>query len=190
MQPAIQPTPYELLEVLPEGLTGEVLNGQLYTQPRPSGPHGRVSFKLASRIDGPYDEGLGGPGGWWIFIEPEVHLVRDVEVVVPDLAGWRREHMPLPPKDHRFEATPDWICEILSPSTGNKDRRIKLPLYAHYGVSYAWLIDPNKRTLETYRLVASDWIETGRFADTDQVAAPPFESAAIELAGLWLPAWP
>ena len=187
MQTALQPALYELLEALPAGLTGEILNGQLYTQPRPSGPHGRASFKLASRIDGPYDDGIGGPGGWWIFIEPEVHLVRDLEVVAPDLAGWRRERMPLPPEGHRFGIVPDWVCEILSPSTASKDREIKLPLYAHYGVQYIWLVDPIARTLETYRLAAGVWVETGRFAGGDRVAAAPFEAVSIDLKDLWLP---
>jgi len=147
----------------------------------------RVSFKLAFEIGGPYDVGVGGLGGWWIFTEPEVHFARDEEVTVPDLAGWRRERMPMPPEDHRFEVVPDWVCEILSPSTASKDRKIKLPLYVHYGVSYVWLIDPVARTLEVYRLDAGAWLEIDRFADADQVVAPPFESVAIDLGDLWLP---
>jgi Uma2 family endonuclease len=127
MQLALQPTLYELLEALPEGLTGEILDGQLHTIPRPSGRHGRASTILTTRLFDPYDQGRGGPGGWWIFVEPEVHFVRDREVVVPDLAGWKRQRMPNPPDDQRFEVAPDWVCEILSPSTESKDRKIKRP---------------------------------------------------------------
>lgn len=123
--------------------------------------------------------------------EPEIHFARNLEVVVPDLAGWRRERMPYPPEeDHRFEVVPDWICEILSPSTAGMDREIKLPLYVHYGVQYAWLIDPIEHTLEAYRLDAGVWVESGRFADADRVIAPPFEAVGIELEGLWLPRRP
>ncbi len=133
---------------------------------------------------------MGGPGGWWIFIEPEVHFVRDVEVIVPDLAGWRRERMPYLPEDHRFKVVPDWICEILSPSTASKDREVKMPLYVRYGVQYAWLIDPVKRTLEACRLETGAWIEVGCFADTDQVAVPPFEAVSLDLKALWAPRRP
>jgi len=190
LQPAIQPTLYESLEVLPEGVTGEILNGQLHTQPRPSGAHTKASSVLGIELGGPFHKGRGGPGGWWIYDEPEIHFERNLEVAVPDLAGWRRERMPYLPEDQRFEVVPDWICEILSPSTASKDRKVKMPLYARYGVRYAWLIDPAERTLEAYRLDAGAWVEAGRFADTDQVVAPPFEAVSIDLEGLWPPPRP
>ena len=185
--PAHQPTLYEALEALPEGVIGEILNGQLHTQPRPAIPHARVALDLAIGVGGPYDKGIGGPGGWWIFPEPEVHLVRDVEVAVPDLAGWRRERMPILPTGHRVEVVPDWVCEILSPSTKRKDRQNKMPLYARYGMRYAWLIDPVEQTLEVYRLDAGAWVEIDHFAGADQVRVPPFEAVSIDLKGLWLP---
>jgi len=190
MQPAIQPTLYESLEALPEGVTGEILNGQLHTQPRPAGPHAVSGSVLGADLLGPFQKGVGGPGGWWIIDEPELHFERDLEVLVPDLAGWRHERMPYVPEDQRFEVVPDWVCEILSPSTKRKDRKIKLPLYAHYGVRYAWLIDPVERTLEAYRLEAGAWIESGRFTDADQVAAPPFEAVSLDLEVVWAPRRP
>jgi Uma2 family endonuclease len=188
MQPALRPTLYEQLEALPEGLTGEILNGQVHTQPRPSGPHARVASRFARTIGRSYDDGIDGPGGWWIFVKPEVHFRRDVEVAVPDLAGWRRERMPHPPRDQRFEVVPDWVCEILSPSTASKDRQVKMPLYASYAVAFVWLVDPQARTLEAYELLDGDWQKFGRFTDADQVAVPPFEAVMIDLDGLWLPA--
>jgi Uma2 family endonuclease len=180
-------TLYEQLQALPEGLTGEILDGQLHTQPRPSGPHGRASSTLEDAIFGPYDRGRGGPGGWWIFIEPEIHFVRDLEVAVPDLAGWRRERMTGIPEDHRFEVVPDWVCEILSKSSASKDREIKMPIYAKYGVTYAWLVDPIARTLEAYALKAGAWREIGRCADDDQVTLAPFDAVTLPLADLWVP---
>lgn len=177
---------YEQLQALPEGLTGEILNGQLYTQPRPSGPHGRVSVGLDRRIGRSYDEGDGGPGGWWNLVEPEVHFIRDEEVAVPDLAGWRRERMPRIPDGHRFEVVPDWVCEILSPATASKDREIKLPLYAHYGVAYAWLLDPQRRTLEAYALEQGTWRLRLEAADEAVVRVPPFDALELTLAALWV----
>ncbi len=137
---------YETLAGLPEGLTGEILDGQIHTQPRPTGRHAHAESVLGRRLGPPYRFGEGGPGGWWILIEPEVHFVRDTEVVVPDLAGWRRERLPIIPEDQRFLVAPDWACEILSPGSRSKDREIKTPLYARHGVRHVWLVDPRERT--------------------------------------------
>ncbi|MBK5969671.1 MULTISPECIES: Uma2 family endonuclease [Thiorhodovibrio] len=188
---AYQLTPYDHLEALPEGLTGEILNGQLHTQPRPSGRHGRASVLLDRALGRSYDDGDAGPGGWWILIEPEVHFIRDTEVAVPDLAGWRRERMPQIPDGHRFEVVPDWVCEILSASTESKDRNIKMPLYAHYGVPHAWLLDPRQRRLEAYALETqgeqpSGWRLLLEAGGTECVQAPPFSELALELDALWV----
>ncbi len=130
---------YEQLEALPENLVGEIINGVLHAHPRPAGPHALAGSRLGADIEGPYSRGKDGPGGWWIIDEPEVHFARDSEVAVPDIAGWRKERMPRIPQDHRFEVVPDWICEILSPSSAKLDRTEKMPLYAKYGVAYVWL---------------------------------------------------
>ena len=185
MQAAEKSSLYDQLLVLPETLTGEILNGRLHAQPRPSGPHGRASTGLDRTIGRSYDDGDDGPGGWWIFVEPEVHFVRHREVAVPDLAGWRRERMPKIPQDHRFEVVPDWVCEILSPSTASKDRGIKLPIYAHYGVGYAWLIDPKAHTLETFESDADSWMKTGHFFSQDTVSVAPFDALTMKLGRLW-----
>lgn len=124
MNAVIKPTAYEQLLDLPENITGEILNGQLHAQPRPAGRHFVAANGLGYNLIGPSDFGRVGPGGWWILQAPEVHFIRDTEVAVPDLAGWRRERMPNIPDEHRFEVVPDWVCEILSPSTAKKDRAI------------------------------------------------------------------
>ncbi len=183
---ASQVTLYEQLQALPEGLTGEILNGQLHTQPRPSGPHALAESGLNIAIGSRYGFGDGGPGGWWILVEPEVHFVRDREVAVPDLAGWQRERMPRIPEGHRFEVVPDWVCEILSSSTASKDREIKLPLYAHYGVAHAWLVDPTRRTLEVYGLEQGTWHLLLEAADAAVVRAPPFAALELTLTALWV----
>ncbi len=188
-QTQTRPSLYEQLEALPEGRTGEILDGQLYTQPRPSLEHGYTETSLAEELVGPFQKGRGGgPGGWLIVVEPELHFIRDTEVDVPDLAGWRRERFPyLPKAQHRAMVVPDWVCEILSPSTESKDRTVKMPIYAQYGVAHAWLIDPIGHTLEAYTLEAGAWVETGRFAGGAKVLVPPFAAVMINLDDLWAP---
>jgi Uma2 family endonuclease len=181
-----QPTLYERLLALPETQVGEILNGELHVQPRPSGPHGNSQTGLGAALRPPFHLGRGGPGGWWILIEPEIHFIRDREVVVPDLAGWRRERMPKIPQGHRFEIAPDWVCEILSPGTVKKDRALKMPLYARYGVPHLWLVDPIARTLEAYALGAGLWTLLATLQDEDAVSLPPFDAASFSLAELWI----
>ena len=185
MRPAESLPLYDRLAALPEGLTGEILNGQLHAQPRPAGPHSRAESVLQIEIGGPFDSGKGGPGGWWILVEPEIHFVRDIEVCVPDLAGWRRTRMSGIPRDQRFQVVPDWVCEILSPSTESKDRQVKMPIYAHYGVGFAWLIDPLKQTLEAFSLEQEDWKPLGTWSGEASAEVPPFESVPLALGGLW-----
>lgn len=185
MQPAFKRSLYAQLEALPEGLTGEILNGQLHTQPRPAGPHARAETELSIDIGSAYGRGRGGPGGWWIIVEPEIHFVIDEEVAVPDLAGWRKERMPQIPEGHRFTVVPDWVCEVLSPSTASKDREVKMPLYAAYGVTYAWLVDPKRRTLEAYARAEEGWRLLAEASGNDTIAVAPFDALQLDLSNLW-----
>ncbi|MGB5832441.1 MAG: Uma2 family endonuclease [Thiohalocapsa sp.] len=184
MQHAHRQTLYEQLEALPEGLTGEILNGQLHTQPRPAGLHALTESNLQIEIGAPFGKGRGGPGGWWIIVEPELHFDRDQEVAVPDLAGWRRERMPQIPEGHRFEVVPDRVCEILSSSTASKDREVKMPIYAHWGVTYAWLVDPKRRILEAYALESGEWRLLAEASDKDTIAVLPFDAVQLDLDSL------
>lgn len=183
--PILEPSPTLLarLNALPETLTGEILNGRLETQPRPSGPHGRAELAIGGRLFDPFDGGRGGPGGWHILIEPEVHL--SPHVLVPDLAGWRRESMRYLPRDHRFTVVPDWVCEILSPSTARKDRVQKLPIYAAFGVAHCWLVDPLARVLEVFALDGGHWTLLGSHGDAEVVRAAPFDAIEIDLSAWW-----
>ena len=184
--PAVERDLYAAIEALPEGVTGELIGGQLHTQPRPAGPHILASSNLGVELGGPYGRGRGGPGGWWILVEPEIHFVRNTEVLVPDLGGWRRERMPALPEDQRFEVVPDWVCEVLSPSTASKDREVKMPVYAAYGVAYAWLVDPGPRTLEAFVLQDGGWELLRRYEEGDVVDAAPFAEAGFRVADLWV----
>ena len=170
---------YAAIEALPEGVVGEIMNGGLYVHPRPAARHSAVATGLMMRLGSPFHFGEGGPGGWWILDEPEVHFQRDVEIVVPDIAGWRRERMPQLPDDQRFEVVPDWICEVLSPSTASQDREIKMPLYAHYGVNHAWLVDPKAKRIDVYSRDGDAWQHVATCAGEQRIAAPPFDAVAL-----------
>ncbi len=174
---------YADILTLPEPLIGELIHNTLHTQPRPAPKHIWLASSLGDELGASFSKGRGGPGGWWILDEPECHL--DGQVVVPDLAGWRREHLPKLPSTAYFETVPDWACEILSPSTARKDRALKLPLYAQLGVRHCWLIDPELRTLEAYANHAGLWTLLGVWSETDAVQIPPFDAITLVLPNLW-----
>ena len=138
---------------------------------------------LGVELGGPFDRGKGGPGGWILFDEPELHLHGDI--LVPDLAGWRRERMPRLPQTAAFELPPDWICEVLSPGTASMDRADKMPIYARERVAHAWLIDPVLRTVEIYRLDGDTYRMVATFRDAATVRAEPFDAIELELSALW-----
>jgi len=184
-EPARRRATYEDLRAVPDHLVAEIIHGTLVTHPRPAPPHARASSRLGAELDGPFDRGRGGPGGWLILDEPELHL-RAGHVLVPDLAGWRRERMPRLPRDAAaFELAPDWACEVLSPATAATDRADKMPIYAREQVAHVWLIDPLVRTLEVFRLDGETYRALAVWRDDAVVRAEPFDAVAIELAGLW-----
>lgn len=174
---------YEDLAALPAHLVGEILGGDLYASPRPRFRHARAAVWLDRRLGPPFDDGQGGPGGWWILIEPEVHLEDDV--VVPDLAGWRREKLPAFPDVAFLELAPDWVCEVLSPSTERIDRGLKMQVYAREKVGHLWLLNPEARTLEVLRLQGEKWLVAAVHSGAETVRAEPFEAVALDLADLW-----
>ncbi|MDR2216440.1 MAG: Uma2 family endonuclease [Nevskiaceae bacterium] len=181
--PKTRPATYDDLFDLPENQVGEIIEGTLHAHPRPASEHALVSSSLGIDLGGPFQKGRGGPGGWWIVDEPELHL--DANIFVPDLAGWRRERMPVYPKVKWFELVPDWVCEILSPGTARLDRQRKMPLYAAAGVPHLWLIDPDLRLLEAYENRQGQWTLIATHADDEVVRVPPFDAVALELSGLW-----
>lgn len=174
---------YEDLEAVSPNCVGEIVEGELYVSPRPASPHARATSRLGMKLGGPFDLGEGGPGGWLIVDEPELHLGGDA--LVPDLAGWRRERMPELPHTAAFTLAPDWICEVLSPSTAVLDREKKMQAYAREGVSHAWLVDPLQRSLEAYRLEGTRWNRQGHWTGDATVHAEPFAVLPLNLAKLW-----
>lgn len=170
---------------LPEHLIGEIIDGELYTQPRPSPRHAWAASRIDRKVGGSFDTDSNEPGGWVILFEPELHLGDRPHTLVPDLAGWRKENLPQLPETAWIEVVPDWICEIISPSTAAKDRVKKMPLYARLGVQYFWLVDPDSKTLEAFRQHEGRWLHVGSWANDDVARIEPFEAVELNIAGLW-----
>ena len=178
-----KPVTYVDLEALPPHVVGEIVEGELYASPRPAVPHVVAGSRLGAELGGPFDRGRGGPGGWLLLDAPELHLGEDV--LVPDLAGWRRERMPRAPRTAAISLAPDWVCEVLSPSTVALDRGAKLRAYARAGVRHVWWVDPLARTLEVLRLEGVHFLLLDTYTGTARVRAHPFEALELELAALW-----
>ena len=175
---------YEDLLRVPENMVAELIEGELFASPRPRSSHANAASGIGYAVGPAYHFGSTGPGGWWILHEPEVHFGADV--LVPDLAGWRKERLPELPKGNISEV-PDWVCEVLSPSTSRFDRGKKLPIYARNGVRWAWIVDPEDQHLEVRRLENGVWTEVAVFTAGETVRAEPFDDIEIDMTLVWGP---
>lgn len=185
--PARRKATYDDILELPEHLIGEIVDGELYVSPRPRPRHAQTASKLLVDIGGPFDrdpEEPGGPGGWRILFEPELHLDSG-EPIVPDVAGWRNERMPDLPEEAFITVAPDWVCEVLSPSTARLDRWVKKRKYAQKGVSFMWLVDPVAQTLEILALKDDFYREIGVYQGDVRVRAVPFDAVEMNLVRWW-----
>lgn len=174
---------YADLCAVPDNFVAEILGGELYAAPRPAPAHAHAAAALLIKLGSLFQDGENGPGGWRFFSEPELHLGADV--VVPDIAGWRRERLPTLPSAAYFSVAPDWLCEVLSPSTKAVDRRKKLPIYARAGVAHAWLVDPLPQTLDVLRLESERWALVATHEADAKVRAEPFDAIELALRALW-----
>jgi Uma2 family endonuclease len=181
--PARAPATYQDVLDAPENMVAELVRGALHLHPRPAPPHARASASMSGELYGPFDRGRGGPGGWIILFEPELHLGPDV--LVPDLAGWRRERMPKLPEAAWFELAPDWVCEVLSPSTRRLDLTDKRDIYGAAGVRHLWHVDPVERTLEAFEQRQGAWVLVAALADQAEVRVAPFDPVGFPLEALW-----
>lgn len=172
---------------MPDHLVAEILDGELVTSPRPASPHARAASVLGSDLIGSFDWPAGGsgrPGGWWLLFEPELQLGDDT--VVPDLAGWRRERLPVLPNVAQFAIAPDWACEVVSPGTEAIDRGPKRRIYAHAEVSHLWLLTPPARTLEVFRRSGELWTLVATFVGSEPIRAEPFDAVPLDPSRWWL----
>ncbi len=182
--PARRPATYEDVLAAPDHLIAEVIAGDLRLTPRPGKPHAMAATALGEELGPPFRRGRGGPGGWLFVFEPELHLGADI--LVPDFAGWRRERMPqVIADDPFFTLAPDWLAEIISPSSAKFDRTDKLRSYARAEVNWVWLIDPTQHTLEVLQLRPDGWSLRGTWRDEERGRAEPFDAIELELGALW-----
>jgi len=181
-KPVKKDATYDDLRDVPDHFVAEMFDGELYASPRPAAPHTHAASVLGAKLGGPLHR--AGPGGWVILDEPELHFGNDV--LVPDIAGWRRARMPSVPADAYFTLAPDWICEVLSTSTEALDRGKKVAIYAREGVAHAWLVDPLAHSLEVLSLEAGRWTPFGRYDGEARVRAAPFDIIELELGALWI----
>ena len=174
---------YADIERVPDTMAAEIVDGELFASPRPRPRQSVAASVLGSDLNPPFQQGRGGPGGWWILFEPELHFGEDV--LFPDIAGWRRQRLPAVPDEAYFALAPDWVCEVLSPHNERHDRVRKLPVYAREGVGHVWLVDPIERTVEVLRLEAGRWSAVRTWRNDEFVRAEPFEAVEIDLLPLW-----
>ncbi|MBK1623639.1 Uma2 family endonuclease [Afifella marina] len=181
-EPAERQATYADLQAVPSHLVAEIIDGTLVTHPRPTPRHSVASSVLGMKLGG-FQLGGDGPGGWIFMDEPELHLGHNI--VVPDIAGWRRERLSVLPETAYLETAPDWVCEVISASTETYDRVSKRRIYAGAGVSHLWLLDPRSKVLEVFALTGDSWLLVDTFRDGDDVAAPPFDVMTFSLSALW-----
>jgi Uma2 family endonuclease len=177
---------YADLVAVPDRFVAEILEGELFASPRPASPNALAASWLGATILSRFGGPLGSPdtpGGWWILDEPELHL-RD-DVLVPDVAGWRRERMPELPDVVGFTLTPDWVCEVISPSTARIDRGRKMRIYARESVAHLWIVDPLAQTVECYRLDGGSWVVDRIHEGNSPLRAVPFDAVEIDVARCW-----
>jgi Uma2 family endonuclease len=182
--PVKPPATYAELVALPSHLVGEIVDGELIASPRPGAAHAVASSALGADLLTTFGRSGGDrPGGWAILDEPELHVVG--QVMVPDIAGWRRERMPEIPDVPFFELPPDWICEVHSPSTIALDRTKKMHHYARAGVGHLWFLDPGPQLLEIFRLEGGGWRLVASAAGNQKIRGEPFDVMELDLAGVW-----
>ncbi len=171
------------IAALPETLVGEIIDRVLVTHPRPRPRHAAAAFRLGGKLFDGFDDSPSDPGGWIFMAEPELHL--GPHIVVPDLAGWRRERLPAEPETPFVAVAPDWVCEILSPSTARLDRGPKRRIYAEASVGHLWLLDPAAGELEAFAHVGGHWLLLATIQRGEEVAVAPFDAAPFPFDDLF-----
>jgi Uma2 family endonuclease len=180
-----RPATIEDIEALPSHLKGEIIDGELYVQPRPRARHARIEGMVVGSTQGPYDLGRGGPGGWWILPEPGIEVPGSPEFS-PDVAGWKRDRLPELPDDAPIRVVPDWICEVLSPHTRGYDLLKKRPFYARLGVGWLWYVDAEAQTITVSQLRQGEWVEVAVHGEAERVRLQPFPETELDLATWWV----
>jgi Uma2 family endonuclease len=168
----------------PEERRLEVIDGVAEEKAAPGFNHALVVNQLGGIVGQAFGrKGRGGPGGWWITNDPDIEL-SSLDLVRPDVAGWRRERMPERPVVRPVTVAPDWICEILSPSNRKRDLVDKHNLYHRHGVSHYWQVDPEAQTLTVLGHEPDGYKVLLVASGLQPVRAAPFEQLEFSVAEL------
>jgi Uma2 family endonuclease len=169
---------------LPGDARMEVIHGALVEKAAPTGEHGDAQSFVVLLLKGPFQRrggGSGGPGGWWIPTEVDIELATH-EVYRPDVVGWRRERSPERPSGRPVRLRPDWVCEVLSPSTAKNDLVDKMQTLRACEVPHYWIVDPEHETLTVYRWTREGYVVAiAARRGQKQVRAEPFDAIAIDV---------
>lgn len=186
-EPARRFATYEDVLAADPRQVAELMHGQLIVSPRPRFRHASVATDLLTVLNARFRK---RPTGWWFLVEPELHLGAPnprTAVVVPDIAGWRREKVPSCPDVAASEVAPDWVCEVLSAGTARWDRIVKTGIYAEAGVGHYWMIDPELKTLEVYALRDGVYALVETHAGDEVLHAEPFAEVELTMSDWWIP---
>ena len=178
------PATWEDIMNLPEHHGAEIIGGKIHYKGMARARHGHATTQLQRRV--PNERQGVNEHGWWIFGDVDVKLAGE-SYLKPDVSGWRKERMPEPPDDWPLAIAPDWVCEVLSPTTEAYDRGDKAQAYAAGGVPWYWIVDPAERTVEVLELINGRWTIWGVYTDGAALALPPFDGTVVEIGGLFLP---
>ena len=163
----------------------ELIDGELIEKASPTFEHGRAQGHTVGALGGPFDRragGPGGPGGWWL--ATEVDILLDGRGYRPDIAGWRRDRLPAPPKERPVTVRPDWLCEVVSESNRTVDVVTKLRRYHQAGVPHYWILDQVDRTLTVHRHTADGYLVALRASADERVRAEPFDAIELQVGAL------
>lgn len=169
----------------PDDTRTELIDGELVEKASPTFAHGRAQGHTIGTLGGAFDRrsgGSGGPGGWWL--STEVDILLDGRGYRPDIAGWRRDRQPAPPKERPVILRPDWLCEILSESNRTVDTVTKLRRYHQAGVPHYWILDQVDRTLTVHRHTPDGYLVALRAEADEHVRAEPFDAIELHVAVL------
>ncbi len=177
-----------LVEAQPDGTNVEIVRGVWALSPRPRVRHGRSALRLASLLEnGPGAPDEGSPKPEWLFvIEPEIRSELAFSRLIPDIAGWRHSTGGWPgPDEALIELVPDWVAEVVSPSTEESDRGRKREAYGLMGVPWYWIVDPEKRTVDVFTNVRGRMVPDRSLGPDDLLAAPPFSAFGVAVSSLF-----